>query len=96
MDRIIKDPDLFGLYLAECSQCGANPKELAIEDQPEIYVMEYNFGDPYLYAVCCQICGRIATGVGREKAVARWNSGAHDLSIVDEILDGITEDNDHP
>lgn len=64
----------------ECSQCGMKPDELDADAQPKIEVLEMNFGEPYLFGVTCQVCGRIAKGVGRDAAVQRWNDGAHDLN----------------
>lgn len=67
--------------LAVCSQCGMQPSEVEEEYLPEMMVIEYNFGEPYLFGVRCQICCRVATAVGREAAIERWNAGGHDLDI---------------
>ncbi len=68
--------------LKECAQCGQQPGETDLEDRlPEMMVLAENFGEPWKWGVKCGICGRVADGSTRAKAVEAWNAGGHSFNI---------------
>lgn len=66
--------------LEPCSQCGADPADLFDHSQPKIVVALHYLGKPWKHGVVCQICDRVALGIGEQQAVANWNDGHIDGS----------------
>lgn len=70
--------------LNKCSQCGIAHRMVAKDCQPELLDHAKNFGEPWKLALRCRLCWRVVFAIGREQAIARWNSGVTDGALYDE------------
>lgn len=68
--------------LCKCEVCGSLPADSHPVFQPKLHVAQYAYGEPWLYAVTCQVCGGQARATSQQAAIDNWQTGRF-AGIVD-------------